>query len=268
MTLAKLAERLKRIRPLDWVMLLLALTSIGLLSWETWGPVTAEQREWILLGDYVICALFAGEFVWRWRAVGWTRQFVWRNWYEVLGMIPVAHPAIRGFRLFRVIRIVILLSRFGIAADRAIGDDFTYLLVNRFRDAIVRSISGAVTVAVLDEVESVLAKGTYTENISRALQENEHEVRTMILEKLKQDRQAGRLSRLPFYDEIVSGVVDAGIRVVEEVLRDPRTDELVADMLRENLHQLRVAIAEQNQRRDKGAAAVADGDAKAASALS
>lgn len=268
MTLAKFAERLRRIRPLDWIMLLLALASIALLSWETWGPVTPEQRELILLGDYVICSLFAGEFVWRWRAAGWTRQFVWRNWYEVLGMIPVAHPAIRGFRLFRVIRIVILLSRFGIAADRAIGDDFTYLLVNRFRDAIVRSISGAVTVAVLDEVESVLAKGTYTENISRALQENEHEVRTMILEKLKQDRQAGRLSRLPFYDEIVSGVVDAGIRVVEEVLRDPRTDELVADMLRENLHQLRVAIAEQNQRRDRAEDAAADAKVLPASALS
>ncbi|HEY1076597.1 MAG TPA: ion transporter [Fontimonas sp.] len=265
--MARLAERLKRIRPLDWLMLLLALTSIGLLSWETWGAVTDAQREWILLSDYVICALFAGEFLWRWRADGWTRQFVWRNWYEVLGMIPVAHPAIRGFRLFRVIRIVILLSRFGIAADRAIGDDFTYLLVNRFRDAIVRSISGAVTVAVLDEVESVLAKGTYTENISRALQENQLEVRQMILEKLRQDRQAGRLSRLPFYDEIVSGVVDAGIRVVEEVLRDPRTDELVADMLRENLHQLRVAVADQNRRRDRAEEAVADAGPAPASAL-
>ncbi len=255
MSLANLAERLKRISPLDWIMLLLALISIGLLVWETWGPVTPAQRELILLTDYTICALFACEFTWRWRAAGWTRQFVWRNWYEVLGMIPVAHPAIRGFRLFRVIRIVILLSRFGIAADRAVGDDFTYLLVNRIRDAIVRSISGAVTVAVLDEVAAVLAKGTYTENISRALKENEHEVRAMIMEKLKQDRQAGRLSRLPFYDEIVSGVVDAGLRVVEEVLRDPRTDELVADMLRENLHQLSTAIAAQNQTRDAAAAA-------------
>ncbi len=250
MNLANLAERLKRISPLDWLMLLLALISITLLAWETWGPVTPAQTELILLTDYLICAVFACEFTWRWRAAGWTRQFVWRNWYEVLGMIPVAHPAIRGFRLFRVIRIVILLSRFGIAADRAAGDDFTYLLVNRIRDAIVRSISGAVTVAVLDEVATVLAKGTYTENISRALKENEHELRAMIMEKLRQDRQAGRLSRLPFYDEIVSGVVDAGLRVVEEVLRDPRTDELVADMLRENLLQLRTAIAVQNQARD------------------
>lgn len=252
MNLTTVLNRLRRIGPVDWIMLLLALVSIGLLSWETWGSVNPEQSRLILLADYVICGLFAAEFTWRWRAAGWTRQFVWRNWYEVLGMIPVAHPAIRGFRLFRVIRIVILLSRFGIAADRAIGDDFTYLLVNRARDALVRSISGAVTVAVLDEVEAVLAKGTYTQNISRALQENEHEVRAMILEKLRQDRQAGRLSRLPFYDEIVSGVVDAGIRVVEEVLRDPRTDELVADMLRENLHQLRNAIAAQNEQQHPG----------------
>ncbi len=228
---------------LDWLMLVLALVSIGLLSYETWGPVTPQQSLWIIRTDYAICALFAAEFLWRWRRERWSLDYVKRNWYEVLGMIPVASPALRGFRLFRVIRIVILLSRFGMAADRAFGDEFTYRLVSRFKRGIVDSISGAVTIAVLDEVAEVMSRGTYTRNISRALEDNRSELRGMILEKLRQDPQTGRLSRMPFYDDIVNGVVDAGIRVVEEVLRDPRTDELVADMLRENLKQLREAVA-------------------------
>jgi len=214
---------------LDWLMLVLALVSIGLLSYETWGPVTPQQSLWIIRTDYAICALFAAEFLWRWRRERWSLDYVKRNWYEVLGMIPVASPALRGFRLFRVIRIVILLSRFGMAADRAFGDEFTYRLVSRFKRGIVDSISGAVTIAVLDEVAEVMSRGTYTRNISRALEDNRSELRGMILEKLRQDPQTGRLSRMPFYDDIVNGVVDAGIRVVEEVLRDPRTDELVAD---------------------------------------
>ncbi|MEQ1438505.1 ion transporter [Fontimonas sp. SYSU GA230001] len=243
MTAATVLHRLQRIHPIDWLMLALALLSIGLLAYESWGPVTEAERADILRADMVICAIFALEFVWRWRAANWKADFVVRNWYEILGMIPVAHPAIRGFRLFRIIRIVVLLGRFGAAADRALGEDFTYLLVNRFRDTIVESISGAVTVAVLDEVSAVLAKGTYTRNISRALAENQTELRAMILEKLRQDRQTGRLSRLPFYDDIVQSVIDAGLRVVEEVLKDPRTDELVADILRENIQQLRGSVA-------------------------
>ncbi|AXQ28899.1 ion transporter [Solimonas sp. K1W22B-7] len=237
----------RRIRPTDWIMLVLALLSIGLLSWETWGSVTEVQRQWILRTDYLICGLFATEFLWRWREEGWRRGYLGRNWYEILGMIPISSPALRGFRLFRVIRILILLGRFGIAADRALGDEFTYRLVNRFKKAIVDSISGAITVAVLNEVAEVLARGTYTENISRALEENQKELRAMILEKLREDKQTGRLRRLPFYDDIVESVIDAAMRVIEEVLKDPRTDELVADLLRENLTQLRAAI-EQKER--------------------
>lgn len=238
----------RRIRPLDWLMLVLAVVSIGLLSYETWWAVDEATRHWILTADLVICALFAAEFLWRWREEGWRRDYLRRNWYEIIGMIPVAHPALRAFRLFRVIRIIVLLARFGMAADRSFGDEFTYRLLSRFKKAVVDSISGAVTVAVLEEVAEVLGKGTYTANISRALEQNQRELRAMILEKLRNDPQAGRLRRLPFYNDIVESVIDAGLRVIEEVLKDPRTDELVADMLRENLAQIRGAVQARDQR--------------------
>ncbi|MGQ0619058.1 MAG: ion transporter [Panacagrimonas sp.] len=227
---------------LDWLMLMLAVLSVGLLVWETFGEITEPARRMILTTDYAICAIFAAEFAWRWRDAGWTWDYVKRNWYEVLGMIPLQHPAIRGFRLFRVVRIVVLLSRFGRATDRALGDEFTYRLVNRFKNAIVESISSAVTVAVLNEVQEVLANGQYARNIARALAENQDELRTMIAEKLRDDPQAGRLSRLPFARDITEAIIDSALRVVEQVLQDPRTDELIADMIRENLEQIRAAV--------------------------
>lgn len=228
--------------PLDWLMLALALISVALLAWEAWGAVSELERRWILWADLAICGLFASEFVWRWRAAGFSFAYVRRNWYEVLGMIPVQHPLVRGFRLFRIVRIVILLSRFGMAADRAFGDEFTYRLVRRFQNRIVDAIKGPVTVAMLDEVSAVLSQTHFTGNIARALSENERELEAMIAEKLRQDPQAGRLKRLPFYDEVVRGVTQAGFRVVMEVLRDPRTDELIADLLRENLEQIRASV--------------------------
>jgi voltage-gated potassium channel len=161
-------------------------------------------------------------------------------------MIGAAIRGIRGFGVCRLIGFALLVGRCGGAADRALGEDFTYLLVNRFKNTIVDSISDAVTVAVLDEVADVLGRGTYTRNIARALQENEADLRQMVFEKLRADPKAGRLSRLPFYQDISEAMVDAGFRIVEQVLADPRTDELVADMMRENLKQLRGAVIVNN----------------------
>jgi voltage-gated potassium channel len=236
------AQALRQIHLLDWLMLLLAVLSIGLLAWETWWPVTAQQRHWIIFSDYAVCAAFLAEFLWRWYVDEWRWRFLARNWYDVLGMIPVSQPALRGFRLFRVVRIVVLLARFGMAADRALGEEFTYRLVNRFADPIIDAISGSVTVAVLDEVAEVLEKGTYTRNIARALDENHRQLHALIAGKVRADPRTGRLSRLPFYEDIVGTVVDAALAVAQEILRDPRTDALVADMLRENLTQLREAV--------------------------
>lgn len=243
--------RLRMVDPLDWVMLALAVFSVGLLAFEAWGPVTAEWRARIVFADLVICAIFAVEFGVRWSGAGWSRRYLLRNWYEVLGMIPVAHPALRGFRLLRVVRIVVLLSRVGSAADRALGDEFTYRLLNRVQDSVVEAIGGAVTIYVLDEVARVLNRGTYTRNIANALAENRTALETMIVEKVEADPRSRQLRRLPFYDDLVRAVTRAALDVATGVLQDPRTDELVADMLRENLEQIREAVRQDEQARGR-----------------
>jgi len=95
--------------PSDWIMLVLAVASVVLLGWETFGTVSHETAVRIVQIDATICGIFAAEFLWRWRGAGWRRDFLWRNWYEILGMIPVSHPAVRSFRLIRLVRIAVLL---------------------------------------------------------------------------------------------------------------------------------------------------------------
>ncbi|MGH8482579.1 MAG: ion transporter [Nevskiaceae bacterium] len=245
----RLAERLRRIDPLDWVMLALALLSVGLLSWETWGGASEAWRTRIVFADLVFCAIFAVEFAVRWSREGWSRRYLARNWYEVLGMIPVAHPALRGFRLLRIVRVVVLLSRLGSAADRALGDEFTYRLLTRVQDGVVEAIGGAVTLYVLDEVARVLERGTYTRNIAAALAENRGDLEDMIVEKVEQDPRSRQLRRLPFYDDLVRAVTRATLDVATGILDDPRTDELVADLLRQNLQQIREAVRQDEQAR-------------------
>ena len=245
-----LGEVLGSIPPLDWIMLLLALCSLGLLVWEWFFTLDEAQLYFVFGADTAICAVFAVEFVWRWWRAGWGWAYVRRNWYDVLGMIPLQHPALRAFRILRVLRVVVLISRVGMAVDRTLGDEYFYRFVSRIKQELVRSISGAVTLAVLEEVEQVLHKGTYTHNLRKVLERNHADVRKLVLDKLKQDPTTSRFRRIPFYDDIMEAAVDASLRVTNDLLDDPRADRFVADVLYENLEQIHQAVANKEESRE------------------
>ena len=243
---AEVPRRVHRVRAIDWLMVLLAVVSVGMLVWVWVVDPSMATQELLFKIDVGICAVFLVEFLWRWRVGGWGWRFLGRNWFEIIGMVPVSHPALRAFRLLRV---VVLVARLGRAVDRTIGDAVTQRLVNRFLGAVIEVLKKPVTVAVLDEVVAVLKTGRYAQNLSRALAENQTELRQMVLDKIKADPAAGRLKILPFHDEIVGTVTDTVIRVVLEMLADPRTDEMISDSLRENLDQIRAAVEKDEQRR-------------------
>lgn len=239
-------RRIHRVRAIDWLMVLLAVLSVAMLIWVWVTDPPIETQLVLFRVDVGVCAVFLAEFLWRWRATGWGWRFLGRNWFEILGMIPVSHPALRAFRL---VRVIVLFARLGRAVDRTIGDAVTQRLVNRFLGTVIDVLKKPVTVAVLDEVASVLQTGRYAQNISRALAENQAELRQLVLDKIKADPSAGRLKRVPFHDEIIGAVTDTAIRVVLEMLADPRTDEMISDSLRENLDQIRTAVDNDEQRR-------------------
>ena len=99
-----------------------------------------------------------------------------------------------------------------------------------------------LTIVVLDEVAAVLRTGHYTENISRAITENHDQLKALIAEKVRQDPNVRLIGKLPGYDAIVGEVTETTLRVVVEMLADPRTDELVSDLLRNNLEQIKQAV--------------------------
>ncbi|WP_245719920.1 ion transporter [Nocardia uniformis] len=225
----------------DFLMLALAVVSVVLVAWATFWTVPDQTYRTIVVVDTTICAIFAIEFVWRWRREGWPWSFPFLYWYEVLGMIPVTSPFFRGFRLLRIVVVVVRLARM---ADRAFGDRITAALVNRFIGTIVETVKRPVTMAVMEEVAGVLRTGHFTRNIANALEENRAEIDQMIVEVIRKDPQIGRIRYVPFHEDIIRTIADASFRVVFQVLADPRTDELVGDVLRENVNQMREAVRE------------------------
>jgi hypothetical protein len=227
------------VRADDWIMLALAAVSMGLLGSVLVSPSAREVGWWIFAGDCVVCVVFFAEFLWRWRKRSWTRRFLGRTWYELFAMLPVACPALAGHR---VLLAVLLLVRIGRAADRAVGEQFTYRLVDKLSDPIVRAVKKPVTIAVLDEVVKVLETGSYPENLAKSLDAHRAELRAIITEKVSEDPQLGKLKRLPFHGELVRAVVDTSFRVLLEVLLDPRVDGFFSTVVRQNQEQIRRAV--------------------------
>ncbi|MEV0250047.1 ion transporter [Nocardia sp. NPDC050712] len=223
----------------DVLMLALAVVSVALLVWITVATVDENTRRTVVFLDYVICGVFALEFVWRWGRAGWRWTFPFRYWYDVLGLIPVTSPWLRGFRL---LRIAVLVARLVRAADRAFTEKIVTAVVNRFLPTIIELTRRPMTIAVMDEVAHVLRTGHYTRNIAAALAENRVEMDAMIVELIKSDPQAGKVRYIPFHDEILRLIADTVFRILFGVLADPRTDELVSDAIRENVDQIRQAV--------------------------
>ena len=116
--------------------------------------------------------------------------------------------------------------------------------INRLRDRLVAVVKRPITIMVLDEVADVIQTGHYTRNISDALIENHDELKRLVAEKVREDPNAKLVGRLPGYDTIVSEVTETTLRVMISMLDDPRMDEVVSDLLRNNLQQIKRAVRE------------------------
>jgi predicted site-specific integrase-resolvase len=128
---------------------------------------------------------------------------------------------------------------------RGLREPFVVRLINQASDRVVEAVKKPITIAVLDEVAAVLQTGHYTRNIAAALEENRAELKQMVAEKIRDDPTAGRLYLVPFHERIIETTTETTFRVIMEILADPRTDELVSDMLRDNITQIRAAVREQ-----------------------
>ena len=129
-----------------------------------------------------------------------------------------------------------------ILVRRGIREPLVVRVINRGSEHLITVIQRPLTVAVLDEVADVLRTGHYTRNIAAALRENHDEIKQMVAEKIKQDPTTKRIGLLPFHDRLIDEVTETALRVILELLLDPRTDELFSDTLRDNLTQIRAAV--------------------------
>jgi hypothetical protein len=163
-----------------------------------------------------------------------------------LALGPGGAPGFIALIVVGVIVLAVVCAYLGrLFVKRGMQRPWFVRLVNQATERAVDAIKRPVTIAVLDEVADVLRAGHYTRNVASALRENHVEIKDMVAEKIKADPTAGRIGMVPFHDRIINEVTETTLRVILDVLADPRTDELVSDVLRDNIDQIRKAVRQE-----------------------
>jgi len=134
----------------------------------------------------------------------------------------------------------------GVMVRRGLRTPWAIRRINRLRERVIKLVKRPITVMVLDEVADVIQTGHYTRNISDALIENHDELKLLVAEKVRQDPNVRLIGRLPGYNTVVSEVSETTMRVLIEMLEDARMDELISDLLRNNLEQIKKAVRDRD----------------------
>ena len=237
-----------RLRTADAFVLLLALSSLALVVVQAVTHPDARQEARIRWAELGLIALFAIEFLLALVRHEHRLAYALRTWYELVALVPVTGGWAVGWALGPAVVVLVLLARFGRVVDRLFGDEAFYRLVDRVRDWAVEWVADAVTLRVLDQTLGVLQKGDYTRNLAAALEEHGDEMLGLVTEKVKADPEIGAVRHLPFFDAVVATSAKVSQRIVIDLLRDPRMDQMVKDIIAQNVRQIRAEVAKQEAR--------------------
>ncbi|MGZ4476342.1 MAG: ion transporter [Nocardioides sp.] len=221
---------------LTWLLL---ATNLWLLFWD---PASTRWHDGVRYADWGLSGLLALTICWRWLRFRIGRRYLRSRLWEIPALVPLAVPGLTEahwvLSLVLVCRVVRVIDR----TDNYLGDQITAVLVTHFSNPIVEAIKKPITVAVLDEVIDVIKTGTYAANVKAALDENRAELESMVLDLVRNDPTTGKLRYVPFHDEIVQMTANTVLRIVDGALDDPRTTELISDVIRNSAAQLRQAV--------------------------
>lgn len=236
----------RRIGLIDALVLLLALASVGLVLVAAFGHPDATLAARSRWAEYGLIVLFALEFLFALARHDHRIAYALRNWYEVLALVPVVSGPVLTWSWYPVVAVAVCLARFGRVIDRLFGDEAFYRFVDRLRDVAVESVADAVTIRVLDQTLAVLQKGEYTRNLADALEEHGDEMMALVSEKVKADPEVGAVRHLPFFDSLVATSAKVSQRILIDLLRDPRMDQMVKDIIADNVRQIRAEVAKRD----------------------
>jgi voltage-gated potassium channel len=246
-------DRQERVTWIDWVMLALAVLTLSLLIAEqTFSGFFQEHpdlRRWLIIADTSVCGVFLVEFLARMRRASDRWGYVKSRWYEVLGMIPISHPFFRAFRFLRILRILVISSRFVRATNRTFGEMAFEATVGRFRDNLVDLIGDAITLRSLSVIEPPLVRSRFADRVGDAMEARRPEIRALVRDAMNRVPGGRGLMRMGIFQKMVAAAETAAVDAVIETLQSDELNQIVQEATRNILDEMRAKIEEREAER-------------------
>jgi voltage-gated potassium channel len=227
----------------DLAMVALGVGSLAIIAYDFFyrSTLTREQVLALELVDLAIVLVFAAEFVWRWSKEGWKARFVLRNWFDVVGLVPMVVTNFPLFRAFRLLRVFMVASRLLRMWAYVTGHQSAQRVFDKYREALVEEVTDRVMLQSIAMVEDVAARGGYLRALGDSLEQSREDIAAAALEGAHAKGLGKVTSLVPGVDVAVREAVLAAVDSAVVTLRSAemqRTFEvsvrnLVAEMRNE-----------------------------------
>ncbi len=216
-----------------WDYFLLSLVVIDTLLLLLRGSYDVFLDRRVSLGligfDFFVLTLWGIDFLRKlWKEEDrW--KFITRNWYEVVGLVPIV--MLRPFLLLRGLKLGIAFYKLGKASEN-VSQSLTREITFRFRDIIVDTIADAVFLQSLGRVEEVMSRLNYAELARKAFQNHQEELDALVKDSLHSKSMMGELSRVPFMDGFINRIGTDVSKIISEVLEAEVAGSIMKEITR------------------------------------
>lgn len=226
-------QKLKLLPGRKWDYVLLTLVAMDTLLLLLRGSYDVFLDRRVSLGliifDLFVLTLWGLDFLRKlWREEDRWR-FLTRNWYEVIGLIPIV--MLRPFLLLRGVKLGIAFYKIGKASED-VSQSLTREITFRFRDVIVDTIADAVFLQSLGRVEEVMSRLDYAELARKAFRNHQEELDALVKESLHTKSMMGELSRIPFMNGFVNRIGADVSKIISEVLEAQVAGSIMKEITR------------------------------------
>lgn len=254
-----IADRLSRgFEPVtirDWTFIGLAVVSIVLLvARDVYGgflPPLADQL--IVAADLSILLLFAGEFTYEIRRASNKVAYARNHWYEIVGMVPIAHWGLRAFRLVRLLRMYVV-KRYPeeVAPER----DWSYALVRglimHYRNVLLEEITDPIILTSLNVIEDPLARAQHAKALGASISERREKIHTIVLDSVTNTKGLRTFARTRYGQNVIRAVTESTLETTIQTLESEELNDVISDSIRDILDEVRSKVEEKSYALEDG----------------
>lgn len=235
----------------DWVMLVIAAADVLLLlAKDVYGSFLPQLAERIIVGvDLVIVGIFAIEFLTEMFRASSKLRYTKNHWYEVVGLVPIAHWGFRAFRLVRLLRYwVVLHVPPGRYHDRSWHAALVRGIIGHYRGVLLEEITDPIVLASISAIEGPLTRARFAGTIGERLDTRRENIQAVVREAVENTKGVGPLLSTRTGRRLVIQVTNEVLDQVILTLESDELNQVLSESIQDVLDELREKVREKEYR--------------------